>query len=201
MLAFASGVARHAFAQEIYATLTGTVTDTSGGSVSGASVVVHNDATNTDLRTVTTDAGGSFTVTNLPAGPYSVTVKLAGFRTFSASNVVLNVAQKRTLPVQLQTGQITETVNVTETAAAVQTASAAQMGTVTGTQVRELQLNNRNFQQLVTLQPGVVSGFPDVINFGISNTTNVVVNGARNTSNNWTVDGADINDSGPMARC
>jgi len=183
-------------AQEIYATLTGTVTDTSGSVVAGASIVVHNDATDTDVRTVASDSNGGFTVTNLPAGTYSVAVKLAGFKTFSASNVVLNVAQKRSLPVQLEPGQISETVNVAETTTAVQTASAAQMGTISGTQVRELQLNNRNFQQLVTLQPGVVSGFPDVINFGISNTTNVVVNGARNTSNNWTVDGADINDSG-----
>ena len=183
-------------AQEIYATLIGTVTDASGGLVSGASVTVHNDATDTDVRTVTTESNGSFTVTNLPAGTYSVIVKLAGFRTFNASNVVLNVAQKRSLPVQLQTGQVSETVNVTESAAAVQTASAAQAGTISGTQVRELELNNRNFQQLVTLQPGVVSGLPDVINFGISNSTNVSVNGARNTANNWTVDGADINDSG-----
>ncbi len=196
VLVFTCCVAQEIVAQEIYATLLGTVTDTSGAVVPGASVLVHNDATNTDVRTVTTDANGDFTVTNLPAGTYTVNVKLAGFKTFSASNVVLNVAQKRSLPVQLETGQISETVNVAETAVAVQTASAAQMGTISGTQVRELQLNNRNFQQLVTLQPGVVSGFPDVINFGISNTTNVVVNGARNTSNNWTVDGADINDSG-----
>lgn len=184
------------FAQEINATLTGTVTDTSGGLVSGASVVVHSDATNTDVRTVSTDSNGAFTVTNLPAGSYSVTVKVTGFRSYSASNVILNVAQKRSLSIELQPGQVSETVTVTETAAAVQTASAAQLGTVSGTQVRELQLNNRNFQQLVTLQPGVASGLPDVINFGISNVTNVVVNGARVTSNNWTVDGADINDSG-----
>lgn len=183
-------------AQEINATLSGAVTDSSGGVVAGASVVVHNDATATDVRTVSTDTNGAFTVTNLPAGTYSVTVKLAGFRTYSASNVVLNVAQKRSLPVTLQPGQVSETVNVTESVVAVQTSSAAQAGTITGTQVRELQLNNRNFQQLVTLQPGVVSGLPDVINFGISNVTNVSVNGARVTSNNWTVDGADINDSG-----
>ncbi len=182
--------------QEIYSTLTGTVTDTSGGVIAGASVTVHSDATNTDFRTVTTDASGAFTVTNLPAGSYTVTVKSTGFRTYTASNVVLNVAEKRPLIAQLQPGKITETVNVTETTTPVQTTSAAQSGTITGTQVRELQLNNRNFQQLVTLQPGVVSGFPDIINFGISNTTSVVVNGARSTSNNWTVDGADINDSG-----
>ncbi len=62
--------------------------------------------------------------------------------------------------------------------------------------MRELELNNRNFEQLVTLQPGVVNGLGDVVNFGITNTSSVVVNGARQSANNWTVDGADINDSG-----
>ena len=109
---------------------------------------------------------------------------------------MLHIAEKRTLDVGLQTGQITETVNVTETTTPVQTSSAAQMGTVTGAQVRELQLNNRNFEQLVLLQPGVTSQLPDVIGFGLNNSTTISVNGARTTANNWTVDGADINDSG-----
>ncbi len=183
-------------AQEIYATLTGTVADATGAVVPGASVTIHNNDTNTDLRTVATDSSGNFSVTNLPAGTYSVTVKNAGFRTFTAQNVVLHVAEKRNLDAQLQPGQVNETVTVTETATPVQTSTAAQAGTITGTQVRELELNNRNFEQLVTLQPGVVSGLPDVVGFGLSNTTTLAVNGARSTANNWTVDGADINDSG-----
>ena len=72
-------------------------------------------------------------------------------------------------------------------------------GTISGTQVRELQLNNRNFEQLVTLQPGVVSGLPDEVGFGLNNNSTVAVNGVRGTANNWTVDGADINDSGSNA--
>ncbi len=188
-----------ALAQEVNATLNGSVSDPSGATVQGASILIHNNDTNTDLRTVTSDAGGEFTVTNLPAAVYTVTVKATGFRTFLSSNVVLHVAEKRSLPVQLQTGQVNETVNVTETSIPVQTSTSAQAGTITGTQVRELQLNNRNFEQLVTLQPGVTSGLPDIINFGISNTSSVVINGARTGANNWTVDGADINDSGSNA--
>ncbi len=137
-----------------------------GGVIPGATVAVHNNETNTDFRTVTTDGSGNFTVTNLPAGTYTVTVKNAGFRTYTASNVVVNVAQKRTLDVQLQPGQVTETVNVTETTTPVQTTSAAQTGTITGTQVRELELNNRNFQQLVTLQPGVCPALAEWSNSG-----------------------------------
>ncbi len=185
------------FAQELNATLTGSVTDPTGAVIPNASVVVHNRDLNTDIRTVKTDGGGIFTATNLPPGNYSVSVTSPGFRTFDAENVELHVAEKRTLNAQMQTGELAQNVTVNETTTPVQTSSAAQSETITGTQVRELELNNRNFEQLVTLQPGVVSGFTSpTINFGISNSTNVLVNGARATSNNWTVDGADINDSG-----
>ena len=171
-------------AQEVNATLTGTVTDATGAVVQGATVVVHNNETNTDFRTVTTDSSGNFTVTNLPAAGYTITIKSPGFRSYTANNVVLHVAEKRTVDAQLQPGAVTENVTVTETTTPVQTSTAAQAGTITGTQVRELELNNRNFEQLVTLQPGVVSGLPDVVGFGISNTSTVVVNGARASANN-----------------
>jgi hypothetical protein len=183
-------------AQELNATLTGTVTDPSGAVVPGATVLIHNNETNTDIRTVTTDASGNYTVTNLPAGAYTVSVKAGGFRSFTANNVTLHVAEKRTLNAQLEAGQVTETVTVQETATPIETSTAAQAGTITGTQVRELELNNRNFEQLVLLQPGVTNGLPDQVGFGLSNSTTISVNGARVTSNNWTVDGADINDSG-----
>ncbi|HLH04785.1 MAG TPA: carboxypeptidase regulatory-like domain-containing protein [Bryobacteraceae bacterium] len=183
-------------AQEVAATLTGTITDPTGAVVQGAEITIHNNDTNTDVRTLTTSGSGAYTATNLPPGNYTVNVKASGFRVNSISNVVLHVAELRTLNAQLEPGQVTETVNVASTTTPVQTSSAAQAATITGTQVRELQLNNRNFEQLVTLQPGVVSGLPDIINFGISNTSSVSVNGARTGANNWTVDGADINDSG-----
>jgi hypothetical protein len=187
---------RVSVAQEVNATLTGTVTDATGAVVQGATVVVHNNETNTEVRTVSTDASGSFTITNLPAAGYTITVKSPGFRSYIANNVVLHVAEKRTIDAQLRPGEVTENVTVTESTNPVQTSTAAQAGTITGTQVRELELNNRNFEQLVTLQPGVVSGLPDVVGFGISNTSTVVVNGARASANNWTVDGSDVNDSG-----
>lgn len=185
-----------AFAQELAATLSGTVTDPSGAVVQGAAVTVHNNETNTDVRTVTTDASGNYTATNLQAGNYTVTVKQAGFQTYVAQNVVLEVAQKRVVDAALQTGQVTEQVTVQETATPIQTSTAAEAGTITGNQVRNLELNNRNFEQLVLLQPGVTNGLPDEVGFGLSNSTTISVNGARVTSNNWTVDGADINDSG-----
>jgi predicted phage tail protein len=80
--------------QELAATLTGTVTDASGAVVPGATVLVHNDETNTDIRTATTSSTGGFNITNIPAGRYTVTVRNEGFQTYAASSVVLNVAEK-----------------------------------------------------------------------------------------------------------
>src|SRR4029077_4300611 len=99
-------------AQEIFATLAGSVTDSSGAVAPNATVTVHNNETNTDVRTLTTDGSGNFTVTNLAAGNYTVIVKSPGFSTYTAKNVILNVAQKRPLEVQLQPGLVTENITV-----------------------------------------------------------------------------------------
>jgi hypothetical protein len=182
--------------QELAATLTGTVTDTSGAVVAGAGIVVHSEETGVDVRSVTTNDAGGFNITNIPAGRYTVTIKSSGFETFVARDVILNVAEKHTLDAQLQTGKATETVEVTAENVQIQTTTAEQSGTVTGDQVRELALNNRNFEQLILLQPGVANQLPDEVGFGLANNTSISVNGARTGANNYTVDGADINDSG-----
>src|SRR5579862_773026 len=182
--------------QELAATLTGTVTDASGAVVAGATVVVHSEETGADIRSVATTASGSFNITNIPAGRYTVMVKSSGFQTFVAKDVILNVAEKHTLDAQLQTGKATETIEVTAENVQIQTTTAEESGTVTGEQVRELALNNRNFEQLILLQPGVANQLPDKVGFGLANNTSISVNGARTGANNYTVDGADINDSG-----
>jgi outer membrane receptor protein involved in Fe transport len=185
-----------ALGQELAATLTGTVTDSSGAVVPGASVVVHSQETGADVRTVATTGSGNFNITNLPAGRYTVTVRNSGFETFVANEVVLNVAEKHALDVQLKTGKASETVEVTAENVQIQTTTAEESGTVTGEQVRDLALNNRNFEQLVLLQPGVSNQLGDEPGFGLSSNTVISINGAREGANNWTVDGADINDSG-----
>jgi Carboxypeptidase regulatory-like domain/TonB-dependent Receptor Plug Domain len=185
--------------QELAATLNGRATDPSGATLAGASVVITQNGVNGASRTVQTDANGNFTATNLAAGTYTVTVTAAGFQTYTAENVVLNVAQTRSVEARLKVGGGKETVTVQESNVNIDTATSALAGTISGTQVKELQLNNRNFEQLVTLQPGVVSALPDEVGFGLNNTSSVAVNGVRDTANNWTVDGADINDSGSNA--
>jgi len=184
------------FGQNITATLTGTVTDPSGSAVTGATVTIHSNSTNTDVSKAKTDPSGVYTATDLPVGTYTVTVNASGFKNFVANDVALHVADHRTLDVTLEVGQLSEKVVVTTSEVPVETSSAAQSTTVTGTQIRELQLNNRNFIQLVALQPGVSSTAADQVGFGLSNVLAFSINGNRTSANNWTVDGADVNDSG-----
>jgi hypothetical protein len=180
-------------AQELAATLSGTVTDTSGALIPHATITVTQNGVNGGQRVVTSDDSGNYVLTNLQAGTYTVNVSSSGFATFLAKNVVLNVAEKRGLNIQLKPGAANTTVTVEATAVAVETESGSQAGTITGEQITELELAGRNFQQLVTLQHGVINKMDDETGAG---NTAMSVNGARTTANNWTIDGADINDSG-----
>ena len=185
-----------AVAQELQATLTGTVTDSSGALIPNATVLVTQNQGKGVARTATTDAHGGYTVTNLPPGTYSVKIQATGFTTYVAQDLTLFVAQSRSLDAKLQPGSVSQTVLVQQSAVALDTTTSELSGTISGTQVRELQLNNRNFMQLVTLQPGVVNNMPAVNGFGANSSSSISVNGARTTANNWTVDGADNQDSG-----
>jgi len=185
------------YGQELGGTFSGTVTDSSGAVIPNAKITITLNGVNGEPRIVQSNGSGNYTTSNLPAGTYTITVTSTNFGTVSLHDVVLNVAQKRTVDAQLKIGAQSQTVTVEENPIAVDTESSSQAGTISGTQVRELELVNRNFQQLVTLQPGVVNMLGDEPGFGSLNSTAFVsVNGARATANNWMVDGADINDSG-----
>ncbi len=179
--------------QELSATLSGTVTDTSGALIPHAAVTITLNGVNGGARVVESDGAGNYVATNLPAGTYSITVTAAGFETFKGKDIVLNVAEKHAFNAQLKTGAVSTTVTVEDNPVSVDTETGGQAGTISGEQIRELEINSRNFEQLITLQPGVVSQLGDEPNAG---GTAMSVNGARTTANNWTVDGADINDSG-----
>ncbi|MGC9197754.1 MAG: carboxypeptidase regulatory-like domain-containing protein [Acidobacteriaceae bacterium] len=185
--------------QELQGTINGTITDSTGAVVPNAQITITQQEGNIAPRTYKADQQGFYTATNLPAGDYTVTISSPGFARYRATHVVLFVSQTRTVNAKLPVGKVQQTVDVRQNAEAVDTTTSALEGTISGTQVRELQLNNRNFEQLVALQPGVVSALPDEPGFGLSNTTALAVNGARDTANNWTVDGADVNDSGSNA--
>jgi hypothetical protein len=184
-------------AQELAGTFTGTVTDPSGAVIPHATITITLNGVSGATRVVQSNVSGNYTATNLLAGTYTITISDPSFEKFSDRNVVLNVAQKRTINAQLKVGGQNQTVTVEDNPVAIDTESSSQAGTISGTQLRELELVNRNFEQLVTLQPGVVNLLGDQPGFGgINSTSSVSINGARTTANNWSVDGADINDSG-----
>jgi hypothetical protein len=183
--------------QELAGTFSGTVTDPSGAALPHATVTITLNGVGGNSRVVQSNESGNYTATNLPAGTYTITVSVQAFETYSDHDVVLNVAQTRTVNAQLKVGSQSQTVTVEDNPVAIDTESSSQAGTISGTQLRELELVNRNFQQLVTLQPGVVNLLGDQPGFGgINSNSTISVNGARTTANNWSVDGADINDSG-----
>ena len=182
--------------QELSATLSGTVTDTSGAVIPHASIKITLNGVNGTARVEESDGNGNYVASNLTAGTYSVTVTAAGFETYQGKNIVLNVSEKHAFNAQLKAGAVSTTVTVEDNPVSVDTETSGQAGTISGEQIRELEINSRNFEQLLTLQPGVVNQLGDEPNAG---GIAMSVNGARLNANNWTVDGADINDSGSNA--
>jgi hypothetical protein len=192
-----------AFSQETSGDLNGRVTDSTGAAVSGATLTITDSAKKTVLRTVTTGDEGQFSAPNLPVSIYTVTAEAPNFKKTVQTNVKLDVNQKRTLDVVLEAGNISETVSVTADAVTVNLTTASSSTLISGDQVRELSINNRNFVQLVTLAPGVTNDLDDLVFTGtnnpdtqIVNRTLISVNGARSTQNTFTVDGADVTDRG-----
>jgi len=177
--------------------ISGTVTDKSGAAVVGAKVVIANTGGNL-TRTTETNGEGVYVANALPSGTYNITVTAKGFQRFEAKGVVLEVAQKARLDVSLTVGAITEAVLVSgENVAQVDTQSSEIGSTITGKQVQQLELNGRNFTQLVTLVPGVVNQTgQDEGKVGIAGNTVYSINGGRGEYNNWEIDGGDNMDNG-----
>jgi Carboxypeptidase regulatory-like domain/TonB dependent receptor len=191
-------------AQDVFATLGGTILDPSGLGVPKAKITVTNVERNQVIRTLTTDASGVYTAPLLPIGTYSVKVEADGFKTQTRSEITLNVSDDLKINMTLQVGSIIDTVEVKEAAVEVETGTATSATTIDGTQVRELALNTRNYEALVSLMPGVaIKANPaDELFIGNSSPSGLSaqipysVNGNRTSANNWMVDGADNVDRG-----
>src|SRR5438477_5240460 len=190
-------------AQEITGDIRGLVKDPSGAVVSGATVQIINTDRGRTERTITTGSDGSYVASTLPVGRYQIVINAAGFQKYVANNIVLNVSDRRVVDAKLQVGTATQTVEVQETQTQVDLDTPAAAGLITGTQIRELAINTRNFAQLVALSPGVSTNLASDQLYvgatsptGLSNQINFSVNGNRPTQNNWTIDGADNVDRG-----
>jgi hypothetical protein len=191
-----------ASAQEITGNLYGTVKDSSGAVVTGATITITDIEKQVVVRTLTTGDEGEWSAQNLLPGLYSIAVEAPNFKKAVQNNIKLDVGQRRAVDTTLEAGNISETVMVASDPVAVELATATASSLVSGDQVRELSLNNRNWVQLVALSPGVSNDLADQVYVGTTNpegqanTINISVNGARSSQNTFTVDGADITDRG-----
>ena len=189
-------------AQNISGTVTGTVRDSSGAVIPNAGVTITNADQNTVVYRGKSNAAGQYTAPFLPVGNYSVAVDAAGFKKAEHTGIKLDVNQNLTTDMVLEPGSAQQTVTVTTSPLQVDLQSAQSQTVITGTQVRELTLNTRNYEQLVGLMPGVSTGVSDQLYVGVSNpvgTSNQInfsINGSRPTQNAWNVDGADNVDRG-----
>ena len=174
-------------AQEVVAHIRGTVTDPSGAGIPGAEI----KATNTQTRvstTVPSKDDGTFEFLSLPPGIYDVTVTKSGFRTSTAHAITLALNQVFNLPIALEVGQVSESVQVEANAQQVET-TTTQLGTIIDSkQIVDLPLLGRNWTQLEQLVPGTV-GASDRFNAG-----NYATNGSESQQNSFLINGADAMD-------
>jgi hypothetical protein len=172
--------------------ITGTVTDPSGASVPKAKIAVRNLATNATRDALTND-DGDYTVALLAVGRYRVSVEKEGFRRSFYSDVTLDIDQTVRVDFALQLGPISSEMEVKDTPPLVQTDTSTLGQVINGRQVTELPLNERNFLAFALLVPGSHTATE-----GSQNSTQggaISVNGAREQSNSFLLDGVDNNDS------
>src|SRR5215217_4434417 len=182
--------------------ITGTVRDPQGAAVPKAEVTIV-DEKNGVSRTVTATEDGFYNATSLPAGIYTVSTAPTGFKKTILTGVDLHVNENKTLNIELQVGQVTETVTVTSDAAPVETRSGEVSSLISEKQVTELPLNGRNYAQLALMVPGVspvtqsgAGGAFATRGTGLNSGVDMSVNGNQSNSNLWTVDGVNNMDVG-----
>lgn len=175
-----------AFAQSSTATLSGVVEDANQAVVPGATITVTN--VNTTLRRqAVANSEGRFTIQLLPPGTYSLRAEHEGFKIVQVEGVVLNVGDQKALQIQLNAGDVSETVQVLNETPLIQ--ESASVGTIVDRQfVENIPLNGRSFQSLITLTPGVVT--VPAPNAGSGQFS---VNGQRASANAFYVDGVSAN--------
>jgi hypothetical protein len=188
-----------AHAQVSGATLSGTVTDSTGAVIPNVQVSIKNQGTGA-VRTVTVDSAGFYSAPNLLPGQYDVSASAAGFSTTVQNGITLTVGAQQLLNIKMKVGQVDEKVEVTDAAPSVELASSTIGGVVGQEAVAQLPLNGRDWTSLATLQPGVNSvksiqsntGGPDRARRGYG--IQMTISGTRPTQNNYRIDGISVND-------
>ncbi len=161
-------------AQDTSGTILGSVADTSGAAVPDAMVKATNTATGVS-QTATTDAQGRFRVAQLPIGPYDVETEKSGFKSVIRKGVVLTVGSQVVLDFALTVGELTQSVTIEGQVAQVETTTSTISNLVSQSQIRDLPLNGRNYEQLILLAPGAnsVAATSHTVYYGNSNSFSV----------------------------
>lgn len=187
-------------AQSTSGTIRGTVTDSQGGVLPGA-VVLVTDVGTRNAREAKTDDRGGYLVAGLFPGTYDLKVELAGFKTYERKGITLSPNDNRGIDVKLDVGQQNETVTVTAEREIIQTETGAREGVLTAKQIDNLSIIGRSSLELLRILPGVVA--PDQaqmesVSFGggANNTQSYTVNGIRSSANTVQLDGSSLIDIG-----
>jgi hypothetical protein len=182
--------------------ITGTVRDPQGAAVPKVEITITDEKTGA-TRTVVTNDDGFYNAPSLPAGRYTLTASPSGFKKTIAEGVDLHVSENRVVNLDLQVGQVTETVTITSDSAPVELRSGEVSSLISEKQVTELPLNGRNYAQLALMVPGVspvtqagAGGAFATRGTGLNAGVDMSVNGNQSNSNLWTVDGVNNMDVG-----
>ena len=183
-----------ALAQDFRATLSGHVFDSSGGAVPNVKIQVTN-SDNNEVTTATSDNSGSYSIPLLRPGDYKLTASTPGFKQFVRDHITLEAAKSTGVDITLEVGAVTDTVEVTASAAVLDTQSASRGGIVTTQQVSELPLNARNPFMLGAMMSGVTFNGAAIWQRPFDNgaIAEWSINGSRNSSAEFTMDGASNN--------
>ncbi len=170
-------------AQIDQASLSGSVTDSTGATIPGAALEVVSQGTGL-RRTVQTGANGTYSFSLLPIGVYTVTVTHTGLRTVTMKDLRLGVGDNRTLDISMELSTLQTSVTVESVLAPMESSSAVVGTVIGGQQMREMPLNGRHWASLMALAPGA-------INTGEGNQQSIRFVGRARDDNNWTFDGLD----------
>ena len=185
-------------AQITTADVLGTVTDSSGAVIRGASVTLLNETTH-ETRTAQSGNSGEYTFNLVPSGHYLITVEADGFKKVTVSHVSISAGDRARIDERLQAGGAQETVQVTAASPALQTDSSTLGVAITEKSVQDLPLNGRNFVQLAQLTPGANEGPSGALSSGSRpddrrQSSSLSANGQSDSFNTELIDGIDNNE-------
>src|SRR5215470_7893496 len=184
---------QHLNGQAATASIAGIITDSSGAVIAGAAINAKNNGTGI-TRTTVSDAQGRYRLPDLAIGDYDVEAKMLGFQSVIRKGIVLTVGAAPVADFQLPVGTTEETVNVESAISQVETETSTLSSLVGESQMRELPLNGRNFEQLILLAPGAVSYPAGGSSALVGRAATFSISGARPEGHAILLDGENLQD-------